>query len=88
MSTTLTGTEHTNLSLLQDKLELQYAAKRNALLNEVADLKQQLEERTNETRTLNASIDSLKSVNEELKVMVTSHGRTVLMCIFYSAHLP
>ena len=53
---------------LQNKLELQYAAKREAQLSEVSDLKQQLEIRNNEVRSLNASIDSLKSVNEELKV--------------------
>lgn len=52
----------------QNKLELQYAAKRDTLLSEVTDLKQQLEIRHNETRSLNATIDSLKSVNEELKV--------------------
>lgn len=37
-------------------------------MSEVQDLKQQLEIRANEVRTLNATIDSLKSVNEELKV--------------------
>jgi kinesin family protein 5 len=47
---------------------MQYAAKRDANISEVADLKQQLELKSNEIRTLNASIDSLKSVNEELKV--------------------
>lgn len=55
-------------SILKVKLEIQYAAKRDALSNEVADLKQQLEARNTEVRKLNASIDSLKSVNEELKV--------------------
>ena len=52
----------------KNKLEIQYATKRDALLSEVTDLKQQLEVRNNEVRSLNASIDSLKSVNEELKV--------------------
>lgn len=52
----------------QNKLEAQYAAKRDAHLSEVADLKQQLEMRSNEIRALNGTIDSLKSVNEELKV--------------------
>lgn len=52
----------------QVKLEAQYNAKREAQLNEVADIKQQLELRNTEIRNLNASIDSLKSVNEELKV--------------------
>jgi len=53
---------------MQSKLEAQYVAKREAHLSEVADLRQQLELRGNEVRSLNASIDSLKSVNEELKV--------------------
>ena len=52
----------------QTKLEAQYAAKRDAHLSEVFDLKQQLEMKANEIRSLNASIESLKSVNEELKV--------------------
>jgi len=52
----------------QNKLEAQYAAKRQAHENEVQDLKQQLEFKANEIRSLNTSIDSLKSVNEELKV--------------------
>jgi len=56
---------------LQVKLEVQYAAKREAHQSEVADLKQQLELKNNEVRSLNASIDSLKSVNEELKVGFT-----------------
>jgi kinesin family protein 5 len=53
----------------QTKLETQYAAKRDAHLSEAYDLKQQLEMKANEIRSLNASIESLKSVNEELKVM-------------------
>jgi kinesin family protein 5 len=52
----------------QNKLEIQYAAKREAHQSEVGDLKQQLDMKVNEVRSLNASIDSLKSVNEELKV--------------------
>ena len=60
---------------MKNKLELQYAAKREAQLSEVSDLKQQLEIRNNEVRSLNASIDSLKSVNEELKVrMIRNHA--------------
>lgn len=50
------------------KLEAQYTAKREAHISEVGDLKQQLELKNNELRSLNASIDSLKGVNEELKV--------------------
>jgi kinesin family protein 5 len=60
----------------KNKLEIQYAAKRDALLSEVLDLKQQLETKSNEVRNLNASIDSLKSVNEELKV----HYSFLLSC--------
>lgn len=52
----------------QIKLEAQYAAKRDAQQSEVADLRQQLEIKSNEVRSLNVSIDSLKSLNEELKV--------------------
>ncbi|KAJ3896467.1 kinesin heavy chain [Lentinula edodes] len=60
----------------KNKLEAQYAAKRDAHASEVSDLKQQIELKANEVRTLNASIDSLKSVNEELKraFAVTSAG--------------
>lgn len=49
-------------------MEAQYAAKRDAHVSEVSDLRQQLEMKGNEVRNLNASIESLKSVNEELKV--------------------
>ncbi|KAJ7774848.1 kinesin heavy chain [Mycena metata] len=61
---------------LKNKLETQYAARRDAHISEVADLKQQLEMRNNEVRSLNASSESLKSVNEELKraFAVTSAG--------------
>ncbi|KAK2466900.1 hypothetical protein APHAL10511_001158 [Amanita phalloides] len=61
---------------LKDKFEAQYAAKRDAQLSEIADLKQQLEVKANEARNLNATIESLKSVNEELKraFAVTSAG--------------
>ncbi|KAK0483645.1 kinesin heavy chain [Armillaria novae-zelandiae] len=61
---------------LKNKLEAQYAAKRDAHLSEVIDLKQQLDMKANEVRSLNASIESLKSVNEELKraFAVTSAG--------------
>ncbi|ESK97002.1 kinesin heavy chain [Moniliophthora roreri MCA 2997] len=61
---------------LKNKLEAQYAAKRDAHVSEINDLKQQLDMKINEVRSLNASIDSLKSVNEELKraFAVTSAG--------------
>ncbi|VDB83016.1 unnamed protein product [Peniophora sp. CBMAI 1063] len=65
-----------SMAELKNKLEAQYAAKREAHLGEVQDLKQQLELKGNEVRSLNAAIDSLKSVNEELKraFAVTSAG--------------
>ncbi|KAF9792784.1 kinesin heavy chain [Thelephora terrestris] len=61
---------------LRNKLEAQYAAKRQAHESEVQDLKQQLELKANEIRSLSTTIDSLKSVNEELKraFAVTSAG--------------
>ena len=52
----------------QNKLEVQYTTKRQAHESEVQDLKQQLEFKANEIRSLNTTIDGLKSVNEELKV--------------------
>jgi kinesin family protein 5 len=52
----------------QNKLEAQYAARRDAHQSELADLRQQLEMKNHEVRSLNVSIDSLKSLNEELKV--------------------
>ncbi|KDQ60802.1 hypothetical protein JAAARDRAFT_31783 [Jaapia argillacea MUCL 33604] len=65
-----------SMAELKNKLEAQYAAKRDAHVGEVADLKQQLEMKANEIRSLNASIEGLKSVNEELKraFAVTSAG--------------
>ncbi|KAI0703608.1 kinesin heavy chain [Cytidiella melzeri] len=65
-----------SMAELKNKLEAQYAAKRDAHSSEVQDLKQQLDIRSSEVRTLNATIDSLKSVNEELKraFAVTSAG--------------
>jgi kinesin family protein 5 len=62
---------------LQNKLEAQYSSKREAHQSEVTDLKQQLEIKNGEIRSLNASIDSLKSVNEELKVGVTLMQRVI-----------
>lgn len=52
----------------QNKLEAQYIGKRQAHESEVQDLKQQMELKSSEIRNLNAAIDGLKSVNEELKV--------------------
>ena len=62
----------------QNKLEAQYTAKRQGHESEVQDLKQQLELKANEIRSLGTTIDSLKSVNEELKVCYFSIQRSVL----------
>lgn len=70
---------------IQNKLEAQYAAKRDAHLSEVQDLKQQLELRGNEIRSLNATIDSLKSVNDELKVSLKLN-RSILQLTAQTAH--
>lgn len=67
MSDLVLRLNHTHQSF-KNKLEAQYAAKRDAHVGEVQDLKQQLELKGNEIRNMNSSIDSLKSVNEELKV--------------------
>ncbi|KIY43537.1 putative kinesin-1 [Fistulina hepatica ATCC 64428] len=79
---TINAEETSNVDLAEtmtdfkSKLEAQYAAKRDAHIREMVDLKQQLEQKANEIRNLNASIESLKSVNEELKraFAVTSAG--------------
>ncbi|KAI5122951.1 hypothetical protein M0805_006832 [Coniferiporia weirii] len=65
-----------SMAELKNKLEAQYAAKREAHLSEVVDLKQQVEMRQADIRSLNATIDGLKGVNEELKraFAVTSAG--------------
>ncbi|KAF7304924.1 Kinesin heavy chain [Mycena kentingensis (nom. inval.)] len=57
-----------SMTEFKTKLEAQYAARREAHIGELADLRQQLELRNNEVRSLNATTESLKSVNEELKV--------------------
>lgn len=65
-----------SMAELKNKLESQYAAKREAHSKEIIDLRQQLDIKSSEIRTLNTSIDGLKSVNEELKraFAVTSAG--------------
>jgi kinesin family protein 5 len=57
---------------------MQHAAKRDVQLAEIQDLRQQVDSRNNEIRNLNSNIDSLKSVNEELKV----RGRLLIMRTF------
>ncbi|KAN0077273.1 P-loop containing nucleoside triphosphate hydrolase protein [Tylopilus felleus] len=65
-----------SMTEFKNKLEAQYAARREANIAEAGDLKQQLELKSNEIRSLNATIDSMKNVNEELKraFAVTSAG--------------
>ncbi|CEL51581.1 Kinesin heavy chain OS=Syncephalastrum racemosum PE=2 SV=1 [Rhizoctonia solani AG-1 IB] len=52
---------------LKDKLEAQYAAKREAHATELNELKQQLEQKTNDIRLMNSTVETLKGVNDELK---------------------
>jgi hypothetical protein len=52
----------------QNKLEAQYVVKRESALNEVSDLKQQLDLKNQENRSLSVTVESLKGANEELKV--------------------
>ncbi|KAK0547549.1 hypothetical protein OC846_004804 [Tilletia horrida] len=56
-----------NVQELRNKLESQYAAKRDAQAGEIEDLKRQMELKAKEVSTLNASNESLKHLNEELK---------------------
>ncbi|KAF8590607.1 kinesin heavy chain [Ramaria rubella] len=60
----------------KSKLEAQFAAKRESHAHEVQDLKQQVELKSNEVRSLNSNINELKNLNEELKraFAVTSAG--------------
>ncbi|KAF8495611.1 kinesin heavy chain [Gautieria morchelliformis] len=60
----------------KSKLEAQFAAKRESHAHEVQDLKQQVEVKVNEVRSLNLNISELKNLNEELKraFAVTSAG--------------
>lgn len=57
-----------HLTSFQSKLEAQFATKRESHANEVQDLKQQLELKANEVRSLGSNINELKNLNEELKV--------------------
>lgn len=56
------------LTWKQSKLEAQYTAKREAHTAEINDLKQQLEQKTNDIRLMNNTVETLKGVNDELKV--------------------
>lgn len=56
----------------QNKLETQYAMKLEAALNDVGDLKQQLELKAQENKTTVAVVESLRGTNAELEVHVAS----------------
>lgn len=71
------------MSCQKAKLEAQYQAKQQAQASEVLDLKQQLDLKGNEIRSLNSTIENLKGVNEELKV--SSWLRFGLTCLSPSA---
>ncbi|KAM0789248.1 hypothetical protein ACM66B_000091 [Microbotryomycetes sp. NB124-2] len=52
---------------MKDKLEAQYALRLDAALNEVGDLKQQLELKAQEAKTVSSALDSLRSSHAELE---------------------
>ena len=52
---------------LKSKLEVQYASKREAQQSEIADLKRQVDLKAKEVGTLQATNESLKGANDELK---------------------
>ncbi|SGY14074.1 BQ5605_C010g06050 [Microbotryum silenes-dioicae] len=52
---------------IKHKLETQYAMKLEAAVHDASDLRQQLELKSNEVKTLTASTESLRSANAELE---------------------
>ncbi|KAL5635356.1 hypothetical protein ACGC1H_004223 [Rhizoctonia solani] len=56
-----------SMAELKAKLEAQYTAKREAHATELNELKQQLEQKTNDIRLMNNTVETLKGVNDELK---------------------
>lgn len=62
-----TGDDANELESIKAKLDAQTALKREATLVEITDLKQQLDIKVHENRSLLVTIDNLKSANEELK---------------------
>ncbi|KAJ1024798.1 hypothetical protein NDA16_002838 [Ustilago loliicola] len=62
---------HVNVDItiqdLKDKLESQYASKREAQASEITDFKRQMEFKAKEIAVLTSNNDNLKSTNEELK---------------------
>jgi kinesin family protein 5 len=63
-----TGEDVNELESIKAKLDAQTALKREATLVEITDLKQQLDIKVHENRSLIVTIDNMKSANEELKV--------------------
>jgi len=62
-----TGDDANELESIKAKLDAQTALKREATLVEITDLKQQVDIKVHENRSLLVTIDNLKSANEELK---------------------
>ncbi|KAG8746935.1 hypothetical protein FRC10_003106 [Ceratobasidium sp. 414] len=56
-----------SMAELKSKLEAQYSAKREAQAAEINDLRQQLEQKSNDIRLMNNTVETLKGVNDELK---------------------
>lgn len=54
--------------VLQNKLEAQYAMKLDAALNDANDLKQQIELKSQEVKSVNAKLEQARAANLELEV--------------------
>ncbi|CAH7684123.1 P-loop containing nucleoside triphosphate hydrolase protein [Phakopsora pachyrhizi] len=61
------GDDTNELESIKAKLEAQAALKREATLLEITDLKQQLDIKAHENKSLLVTIENMKSANEELK---------------------
>lgn len=59
---------------VKNKLEVQYAMKLDGALNEVTDLKQQLELKAQENRSIGTSLEALRGANGELEVNFPLHS--------------
>lgn len=59
---------------LRNKLETQYAAKRDAQVKEISDLKQELDRKASDAAQLSASLQQMKKANDELQTAATAGG--------------
>lgn len=64
---------------IKAKLETQYAMKLEAALNDASDLKQQLELKAQENKSVTATLESLRGANAELEVRLAMTNPPVLL---------